>query len=111
MSHNDLAVRFERTDVRLTVFFSGELDCASVEELGDLKARVARTDRDVVLDLSGLRFCASAGLTLFIQLHNLVRDQGHALVLHGPTDGVRRAIQLCRLDEVLAVTGLEAAVP
>lgn len=110
MNPNEIEVRVDRTGGRLTILLRGELDCATA---GDLDAAVADhvgpADHHVVLDLTDVTFCASAGLTSFIRLHNEVRDRGGRFELHGPTGPVLRAIQLCRLDEVLTVTPALAA--
>lgn len=104
MDLNDVVIRHERTGTTLSVHFTGELDAANVEGLSDrVLPLLERTDQQMVLDLSGVTFCGSAGLSLFIRLHNAARAQGGDLVICSPADAVLRTIRLCRLDDILTV--------
>lgn len=104
MDLSQVAIRHERTGTTLSVHLIGELDAANVETLSDrVLPLLDRADRTMVLDLSGVTFCGSAGLSLFIRLHNAACAQGGDLVICSPTDAVLRTIRLCRLDDVLTV--------
>ncbi|HWJ63043.1 MAG TPA: STAS domain-containing protein [Acidimicrobiales bacterium] len=104
MTINRAAVRCDRVGDHLTLFLTGELDCASAGELGtQVIPFILPTDERVRVDLSGVTFCGSAGLTLFVQLHNLVRDRGGELTFYAPPATVMRSIELCRLDELLTI--------
>lgn len=104
MYSTDPVIRCERSAELLTIHLSGELDCATTDDLRDqIVAHVGDAPR-VVLDVTGVTFCSSSGLTLFIQVHTHLRDRGGDLTLHGPVPSVLRSIEMCRLDQVLTIT-------
>jgi anti-sigma B factor antagonist len=86
--------------VRLT----GELDLATVDQLLDTIERVRRRGRpDVVLDLTGLRFCDASGLRAFLSMHRQLRADGGGLTVTGARPVVRRLLSLTDLDAVLDI--------
>jgi anti-sigma B factor antagonist len=78
----------------------GRLDAAQAEaaskQLIDLQGTVT-------IDLSGLEYISSAGLGLFIGLHQRLSAAGGSLTLVGMSDHVRHIFRLARLDQVLNI--------
>lgn len=72
----------------------GELDAATTPGLAARLQPLADTGRHLILDLTGLRFCGCAGLTLFLQLHTRAGRRGGSLLLVAPTHPVRRLLDL-----------------
>ncbi|MGN6693529.1 MAG: STAS domain-containing protein [Aquihabitans sp.] len=104
MTINRAAVLCDRTGTHLTISLAGELDCASANHLFEVVGPfIDGDDERVTLDVSRVTFCGSAGLTLFVQLHHLVQDQGGSFTLLAPSPPVMRSIELCRLDEVFQI--------
>lgn len=102
---DDLSVGFDRAGSHLTIYLAGELDCANVDDLASrIAPHIHPTDHLVWVDLAAVTFCGSAGITLFIQLHNLVTDHGGRFTLYRPSPAVMRTISLCQLDQVLSVS-------
>ncbi len=64
--------------------------------------------RDVVVDLSGLRFADASLMVDLAVLAQRLRVDGRALRLRGPQPHIHRLIELVRLDRQPAVS-LEAA--
>jgi anti-sigma B factor antagonist len=85
-------------DVFLIELF-GELDLASAPELEQVIARAEATDaREIVVDLSGLEFIDSTGISLLIRTaRRSSMDAGRLRLLRG-TGQVERVMALCRLD-------------
>jgi anti-anti-sigma factor len=105
MTTNRSAVLCDRLGTHLTISLAGELDCVSARDLFTMVgAFIDAQDERVTLDVSRVTFCGSAGLTLFLQLHNLVQDQGGSFTLHAPSPAVTRSIELCHLDEILVIS-------
>ena len=84
---------------------SGELDLATAPQLRAALERLTTDDgpEQVVLDLSGLRFCDSSGLSVFVQSHQAMRDAGRTLVLDRPTQRLRDLLATTALDNELDV--------
>lgn len=96
------ALRVEESQDALAV--SGELDLASAPQLGAaVERRIATGQGDVVLDLSGLQFCDSTGLSVFVDAHRSLRAQGRRLILRNPSSRVNKLLATTKLDQELEV--------
>jgi len=86
----------------------GEVDLLSVEVLDDaLAAALAREPGRLVIDLTGVSFLASVGMTVLLKAHRSAG--GTRLRVVAPDRGtVGRALELTGLTEALAVAGTRA---
>lgn len=85
------------------VRLSGEMDISRVDEVRALLLEaVTRTDGPaaVVVDLSDLTFCDSAGLNLLLRARLQAEESGHTLRLAAP------GAQMLRLLEITGSLGL-----
>jgi anti-sigma B factor antagonist len=81
--------------VRLT----GELDLVSADAVRS--AVVHAGGPTVVVDLSGLEFIDSSGLSALLTARRQLTSTGHRLVLSGAKGAARRAFEVSGLDDVL----------
>jgi anti-sigma B factor antagonist len=91
-------VSVERLSAAAVVHVSGELDIATVPALTDVLRGLEQPCNRVVLDLSGLTFIDSTGLTLAVTEHQRAAKDGVELVLAGATDNVLKVLRLTGLD-------------
>jgi anti-anti-sigma factor len=78
-------------------------DGANAKALEDEFIRVEATSVSrVVLDLSELEFIDATGLAVILRADKRAKNDGHVLRLLRPQGRVRRAFELCGLDELLA---------
>lgn len=93
------AVRNEG-DLRVTL--AGELD---VHTAGQVELRLtdlaASGHRSLVLDLSGISFCDSSGIDLFMRVHDRCRLAGTRLRLCGVPPLVAKSMRVLGADRVL----------
>lgn len=83
---------------------SGELDLASAPRLASaLDRQVASGQQDVVVDLSGLAFCDSSGLSVLVDTHRNLRAVGRRLVLRHPSARVQKLLAATKLDQELTI--------
>ena len=82
------------------VTVAGEIDLLTAPQLRDQVRTLP--DGDVVLDTSGIRFLAAAGLRVLLDLQDSRARAGAAVVLAAAPPSVRR---------VLCVTGLDRTLP
>lgn len=81
---------------------TGELDLATASELADLTNRLIDQGTCLlVYDLSGLTFCDSTGLTVFVRAKNRLDKAGGWVSLAGPTPIVARVLDVSGLLQVL----------
>jgi anti-sigma B factor antagonist len=97
---------------RAVLATNGELDLATAPLLASEALELIEDGaRDVIVDLSGLTFCDSSGLSAFVRIANRLNPSAGRLVLAGPTAIVRRVLDVSGLDMTLVVVDdMEAAV-
>jgi anti-sigma B factor antagonist len=110
-----LQVRQEMIDGTVVIHALGEVDMATRRVL-DVQLQAAETQvlppAPVVLDLTGVTFLASMGLSLLVEHHEKCAEFGSHLVVVATALAVLRPIQLTGLDEVLTIVPtVEAALP
>lgn len=83
---------------------SGELDLASAPQLATtLDTQIAAGKQDIVLDLSGLQFCDSSGLSAFVDAHRTLQAQSRRLILQNPSSRVQKLLTATKLDQELDI--------
>ena len=82
----------------IVIAVTGEVDMASAPEL--VGCLLSHTDRDVIVDLAGVGFLDSTGISALIVGYNAVRDAGHTLSTTGEQDHVRRLLELTGLSSI-----------
>jgi anti-sigma B factor antagonist len=100
-----LTIGVDDRDDATVIALDGELDLASAPDLADVAARrlADRTASDVpvnlILDLSKLTFCDSAGLRVFVRYRSELEATGGRFVLAAPQAIVRRVLEVSGLVE------------
>jgi anti-sigma B factor antagonist len=84
------------------VSVTGELDLSTATGLTEALAPLLDMNlRAVTIDLAGLEFIDSTGLTLIVRTSKALRQHGGELRLTSPTPPVRRILELVGLDSLL----------
>jgi anti-sigma B factor antagonist len=93
----------ERNAERARVSVNGELDLATVPTLRqETHALLQQGASLIVLELSGLSFIDSSGLSLLIELHNRSTEEGWTLLLTRPSE---------KAFSVFRITGADTSLP
>ena len=103
---DDLLTLSTRTDQdgTVTVTAAGEVDAATAPLLHSvLDTQLQRRPRELVVDLSGIRFLASAGLTVLVAVHKSAHDRDVALRLVAATRAVTGALRVTGLIDLFTV--------
>lgn len=85
--------------VRVRLRARGELDLAAAPVLA--AALNAQQRRYVHLDMSEVRFCDSAGLTVLVEAHRDLLSRHGSLTLVGADPRIRRLLSITGMDAVL----------
>jgi anti-sigma B factor antagonist len=88
------------TETDGSVSMTGRLDAAQTDAAAKQLRELQGT---VTVNLAGLEYISSAGLGLFIGLHQRLSAAGGSLTLVGMSDHVRHIFRLVRLDKVLNI--------
>ncbi|SHM07243.1 STAS domain-containing protein [Actinacidiphila paucisporea] len=98
-----LTVTAERHPAGPTLItLSGELDFATVADLHDVIADTQFTAVGVVIDLTGVLYCDSAGITELVTASQQARKAGSPLVLAGLSDNLRRVFGIAGLHAIFS---------
>jgi anti-sigma B factor antagonist len=101
----ELAVDVAGGDGRYEVHLRGELDMSTAGQLREELQRLAADEAPkVTVDLSGLAFVDSTGLSVLITGLKRFRQQGGDMTLRSPTAGTRRVLEITGLTEVFSIT-------
>ncbi|WP_024874829.1 STAS domain-containing protein [Saccharomonospora piscinae] len=99
-------VRTERRGDVTVAWLTGELDLLAVQQCESrLRELCSSAGTALVLDLEGLTFLASSGLSMLVGLSELCRTRGTALRVRATSRIVLRPIQLTGLEAQLGVRG------
>ncbi|MEV4184725.1 STAS domain-containing protein [Streptosporangium canum] len=86
------------------IALSGDLDFTNAEQLrDDIQAALTPDHRDLVLDLTGLDFCDSTGIRIFLAIRKLLQERGGAVALAGLNPRLTRIFRLTGLVHAFTV--------
>jgi anti-anti-sigma factor len=102
----ELSVVTYPTSIGLRLAVSGEIDIATVDRLtAELDAALARRVPTLVIDLIGVTFMASAGVTALLNAYRQATAAGIPLVVTNCGGAVERILEITGVFKLL--TGLE----
>ena len=59
--------------------------------------------RNIIIDLSGTRYCDSSGLSAILVANRLCKNSGGSLVITGLQENVLKLITISQLDSILSI--------
>jgi anti-anti-sigma factor len=97
----------------------GELDLAVAGKLDEVLVNACEQCQRVLVGLEKCAFIDSSGIAVILRAHNRMQEDGHRLVVYGPTAQVLRVLSMTGLtanglvfssaEEALAALGGDAA--
>jgi anti-sigma B factor antagonist len=108
-----LHLAVEDHDDHVLVRAQGELDLSSAGRVtAAVKEAFAHGRGSVLVDLSGVTFVDSTGLTALVRIHREAEARGTYVAVVAPSRSVRRVLDLLGLGDVLHVHNtVEQALP
>jgi anti-sigma B factor antagonist len=101
--------RASRSNGTAVVAVHGDVDLYTAPRLWEtIDAATTEIPRELVLDLTDVRFLDSSGLNVLIRAHKRLRPVAGTVVIRGAKDQVSMALEVTKLNTVLTV---ESATP
>ena len=103
MREQNAAVRLRSPAAVNPLLWQGEITAANAEEVWDTTEGhlTSKQRRELIIDMSGVRFMDSTGLGLMVRAKKLARLQNIKLEFTHPQPAVQNVVHLARLDEFL----------
>jgi anti-sigma B factor antagonist len=100
----ELIVTTSVTPLGSVLAVAGDMDHTSTEQFRTAVDAVAlQPGRPLFIDLAGLTFCDSTGITALIAAHNHAQTQGADIVLTAVPDSTLRMLQFVGLDQFFRI--------
>ncbi len=107
----DLQLKVE--DKYIVIYLNGPVDAKSAREVEESLERIIsyHQDKDIIINLSDVKYMSSSGLRIFIAVKNNLIDSSQKLSLCSMTEPVNRVFDVTRVSELFEIypTELEAA--
>jgi anti-sigma B factor antagonist len=102
----DGLLRTEVTEMSSSVIITlqGELDVNTAGQLRQEILALVEAGRRLVVDTSGLTFCGSSGIAVFVQARDEAQARGAQLRIVVPAGALRRAVEAVGLSDYLPIT-------
>jgi anti-anti-sigma factor len=100
----NLAVGIERAQGRTCVLLTGELDLGNADALGSQLRHEEKAQPEVLeIDLRGLKFIDSSGLTELFAANRRARERNARIVLIKNNGPIERVLNIARVEDVIDV--------
>jgi anti-sigma B factor antagonist len=99
-----LRTEVTRTSSSVVLTLQGELDVNTAGQLRQEVMALVDAERRLVIDTSGLTFCGSSGIAVFVEAHDEARARGAQLRIVVPPGALRRAVEAVGLLDYLPIT-------
>jgi anti-anti-sigma factor len=92
-----MRVTFDHGDSEVVASVHGEIDADNCREFGALLLEDTAGPSSLVVDLAGLEFIDSSGISELLRVTEEVKGRGQALRLREPTPAVHRVLEITGL--------------
>jgi anti-sigma B factor antagonist len=99
----EMVTSTDEHDGKVVVSVEGDVDLVTSQELRQVLEDAVRVNPHVEVDLTGLTFIDSSGLSALVEGHRAAQEAGGVVVLRNPTAMLRRLLDITRLDSLLVV--------
>jgi anti-anti-sigma factor len=99
---NLFSATVQSVDGGMVVMLVGELDMATAPELSEvLESCLAAGPPEVIVDLGGLTFVDSSGISVLVRAQQDLIAQGRQLAVRSPRQLVKRVLEIAGLTDYL----------
>ena len=87
---------------------TSKLEKLDAQHAPDLKSELVVLNKsgvkDIIIDLTGTRYCDSSGLSAILVANRLCKGEGGTFILTGLESAVAKLVSISQLDSVLNIT-------
>lgn len=83
-----------------TIRLVGHLDASQSEKADQVLSQI---NGSITLDMSGLKYISSSGLSILVKTYKRLNDNGHRLQLMNLNDHIRDVFSYTRLDQFFEI--------
>ena len=88
----------------LIIKLSGEIDVVNADEFyKETEKLYLQNNKDIIFDLSSLKFLDSTALGTFVKINNLLKQNGKTLTVKNAREQIKRLFKICSLDNVFQI--------
>ena len=100
----ELSLSVQHEDHAAVITIGGELEYGTAARLRSALLEISRSDaRTLVLDMAGIEFLDSSGISLLIQAKQRFDSQGSAFVLRRPPARVTRVFEVAGVADLFTI--------
>ncbi|MGO9725458.1 MAG: STAS domain-containing protein [Streptosporangiaceae bacterium] len=107
----ELKVAIQPQGDHTVIYVTGEIDLYTAPRLqAELMSALRGTEAvRLIVDMSGIEFCDSTGMNVFLMARGRAQEQGGDLQLAAPRPMIKKVLQVTGLDSVFTVLPEPAA--
>lgn len=94
---------FERNNGQCNIFADGEIDLSNSQELRKMVLAALKTDKEVTVDLSKVKYIDSSGIASLVEGLQFSKTRNKSFKLANPSSQVKAILDLARLDKVFEI--------
>jgi anti-anti-sigma factor len=90
-------------DIRVsgdTIYLSGRFDGTQVDKADRIFSGLLKS---TTVDLAGLDYLSSAGITVLVRAYKRLHGEGHELKLQSPKEAIRNILRMAGLDRLFTI--------
>jgi anti-sigma B factor antagonist len=101
----DFEISVTASGAAATIRVNGELDCYTAPQLRSALLNLAQDGvRHVTVDIGGVQFVDSTGLSVLVGGMKRLRDLGGGMAVKSPNDATRKLFEITGLQTVLEIS-------
>tara|TARA_B110000503_G_C7076374_1_gene383094 strand:+ start:53 stop:427 length:375 start_codon:yes stop_codon:yes gene_type:complete len=96
-------IKIEEKDNQSIIYLSGEIDLSNADSIKEQAIKLLERKKDLILNLSGVTYIDSSGISILIESHKNAMQQGVKSILQDVSKEALKVIMMARLEQILII--------
>ena len=96
-------IKIEEKDNQSIIYLSGEIDLSNADSIKEQAIKLLERKKDLILNLSGVTYIDSSGISILIESHKNAMQQGVKSILQDISKEALKVIMMARLEQILII--------